>query len=84
MARPTDDRELWMRWLTDAAAEVGVNVEDIPVDELLDLAAAVAYDVVRPMAPVTAFVAGLAAGQGADGAASAKALTALAKAWKDS
>lgn len=83
MARPEDDRELWLRWLTDAAAEVGVNVEDIPIDELLDLASAVADDVARPMAPVTAFVAGLAAGKGGNGADSANALIGLAKAWKD-
>lgn len=56
-------------------------MSDTPVDALLDLAAAVAYAVARPMTPVTAFVAGLAAGRGADGDAAARALTRLAKEW---
>ncbi len=81
MGRPTDDPELWHAWLSKAAGELGVGVDEIPVNTLLDLAAAVAHDVDRPMAPVTAFVAGLAAGRGADGEEATKKLIALAKAW---
>ncbi len=81
MGRPTDDPELWDAWLSKASEELGVGVDEIPVNTLLDLASAVAYDVDRPMAPVTAFVAGLAAGRGADGEEATKKLIALAKAW---
>lgn len=83
MSRPTDDPELWHAWLKEAAAEVGAEVDEIPIEALLDLAAAVAYDVARPMAPVTAFVAGLAAGRGADGEQATRTLTELAKQWED-
>ena len=81
MARPTDDIELWHAWLAKATDEVGGSVAEIPIDALLDLVAAVAYDVARPMAPVSAFVAGLAAGRGADAEAVTLALKRLAKAW---
>lgn len=83
MSRPTDDPELWHAWLKEATAEIGAEVDEVPVEALLDLAAAVAYDVARPMAPVTAFVAGLAAGRGADGEAATRSLTELAKKWED-
>ncbi|AQP46130.1 hypothetical protein RPIT_10845 [Tessaracoccus flavus] len=75
--------ELWHAWLANATDEVGGSVAEIPIDALLDLAAAVANDVARPMAPVSAFVAGLAAGRGADAEAVASALTRLAKAWPE-
>lgn len=83
MARPADDVELWNAWLAKATDEVGGNVAEIPVDTLLDLAAAVAYGVARPMAPVSAFVAGLAAGRGAGAEAVVLALTRLAESWPD-
>lgn len=82
MGRPTDDPALWNAWLTSATAEFGGEAAEIPVEALLELAAVVAYDVARPMAPVTAFVAGLAAGRGADGDDAARKLTELAKAWE--
>lgn len=81
MGRPTDDPELWAAWLTKATQEVSVAGAEVPVEALLELASAVAYDVDRPMAPVTAYVAGLAAGRGADGAEATRQLIALAKQW---
>jgi hypothetical protein len=44
------------------AAELGVTDLDLDIDQVLDLAGAAARAVVRPAAPLTTFVAGLAAG----------------------
>lgn len=81
MGRPTDDPQLWAAWLGKAAEELSVADAEIPVEALLELASAVAYDVDRPMAPVTAYVAGLAAGRGGDGEAATRQLIRLAKQW---
>ena len=49
-------------WSARAAAELGIeNVID--EDDILDLARVVAHEVERKMAPVSAFLAGLAAGR---------------------
>jgi hypothetical protein len=48
---------------------------------VLDLARDVAHGVVRPAAPLTAFLLGVAVGRGADLARSAAAVTELALAW---
>ncbi len=54
-----------------------------PVDQalVLDLARDVAHEVMRPAAPVTAYLLGLAVGQGADPAEAARIVTDLAAHW---
>jgi hypothetical protein len=49
-------------WVASLAAELGITDPGIDVDQVLDLAGAAARAVVRPAAPLTTFVAGLAAG----------------------
>ena len=49
-------------WVATIAAELGVKGLELDADQVLDLAAAAAHAVVRPAAPLTTFVAGLAAG----------------------
>lgn len=69
------------RWLIAARAELGLDAEQIPTTLVLDLARDVAHRVLRPGAPVTAYLLGLAVGRGADPAESAAKLTALARDW---
>ncbi|MGH3456895.1 DUF6457 domain-containing protein [Aeromicrobium sp.] len=49
-------------WVAAMAAELGLDEVDVDVEQVLDLADA-AHAVVRPAAPLTTFVAGLAAGR---------------------
>ena len=49
-------------WVAKVATELGVTDLDLDIDQVLDLAGAAARAVVRPAAPLTTFVAGLAAG----------------------
>jgi hypothetical protein len=68
-------------WLAAAGAELGVPPGDVPSKELLDVARDVAHNVLRPAAPVTAYLMGLAVGRGADPAETAARISALAKSW---
>ncbi|GAA3279680.1 hypothetical protein Dvina_00545 [Dactylosporangium vinaceum] len=66
-------------WLVEAAAALGVEAPGREVQTaVLDLARDVAHNVARPGAPLTAFLLGMAVGQGADVQASAAALSRLA------
>ena len=58
-----------------AALEVGLSEEE--VDAILDLARDVAHGVLRPAAPLSAYLLGVAVGRGADPAAAAATVTAL-------
>ncbi|MCW2751360.1 MAG: molybdopterin-guanine dinucleotide biosynthesis protein [Aeromicrobium sp.] len=49
-------------WVAKLAAELGIADLSVDVNQVLDLAGAAAHAVVRPAAPLTTFVAGLAAG----------------------
>jgi hypothetical protein len=49
-------------WMATVAAELGITELDLDSEAVLDLAAVAAHAVIRPAAPVTTFVAGLAAG----------------------
>ncbi|GGM83862.1 DUF6457 domain-containing protein [Dactylosporangium sucinum] len=54
-------------WLRTAAEALGVDALTIEErDAILDLAKDVAHGVARPAAPLTAFLAGVAVGRGAD------------------
>lgn len=63
-----------------ACAELGLKPEDVDTATILDLAREVAHNTVRPAAPVSAFLLGLAVGRGGDAAELAARLTALARA----
>jgi hypothetical protein len=69
------------RWLAAACAELGLDAADVPTGLVLDLARDVAHQVLRPGAPVTAYLLGLAVGRGADPAEAAAKLTALTRDW---
>ena len=49
-------------WVTAACAELGLDPAEVPVPAVLDLARDVAHQVVRPGAPVTAYLLGVAVG----------------------
>lgn len=68
-------------WVAAACAELGLSAEDARTTVVLDLARDVARGVVRPGAPVTAYLLGVAVGRGADPAAAAARLSDLALAW---
>ncbi|NJC15556.1 hypothetical protein F4558_005382 [Micromonospora profundi] len=68
-------------WVTAACAEVDLDPTQVPVPAVLDLARDVAHQVLRPGAPVTAYLLGLAVGRGADPADAAARLSALAANW---
>jgi hypothetical protein len=68
-------------WLEAAGRELGVSRADIPTKAVLDVARDVAHGVVRPAAPVTAYLMGLAVGRGADPADVADRLSELALSW---
>jgi hypothetical protein len=50
-------------WVVTVAAELGIKELDLDTESVLDLAAVAAHSVVRPAAPLTTFLAGLAAGK---------------------
>ncbi|BAL93279.1 hypothetical protein AMIS_80590 [Actinoplanes missouriensis 431] len=70
-------------WLAAVGAELGVRPDEVPTGELLDVARDVAHNVLRPGAPVTAYLMGLAVGRGADPAEAAAKISALALSWGD-
>jgi len=68
-------------WLEAAGRELGVSRADIPTKAVLDVARDVAHGVMRPAAPVTAYLMGLAVGRGADPVDVADRLSELALSW---
>ena len=66
-------------WIEVACAELGLEPAEANRQLVLDLARDVAHNVVRPGAPVSAYLLGLAVGRGADPAEAAARLTALAE-----
>lgn len=84
MTELTEPTEL-QRWIAAAGAELGVPPADVPATVVLDVARDVAHNVLRPGAPLTAYLMGLAVGRGADPAEAAAKISALALSWpKDS
>ena len=53
-------------WRARAAAELGIT-EELDEEDILDLARVVAHEVERKMAPISTFLAGLAAGKAGGG-----------------
>lgn len=69
-------------WLETVGPDVGVDPDEIPVGDILDLATAVARGVLRPGVPVTAFLAGLAVGRGLPPEAVLAGLSDRAREWR--
>ncbi|MCA2212673.1 DUF6457 domain-containing protein [Jidongwangia harbinensis] len=68
-------------WIAAAAAEFGVDPGEVEPKLALDVARDVAHQVLRPGAPVTTYLMGIAVGRGSDPADAAARLSALALAW---
>jgi hypothetical protein len=68
-------------WIAAACDELGLTPADVEAKAVLDVARDVAHNVVRPGAPVTAYLMGLAVGRGADPADVADRLSSLALDW---
>ncbi len=68
-------------WAAAVVAELGLEPGDLQTTRVLDLARDVAHNVVRPGAPVTAYLMGVAVGRGADPSDVAERLSAMAKTW---
>jgi hypothetical protein len=69
------------RWLVAACAQLDLEPAEVDVSQVLDLARDVAHNVLRPGAPVTAYLLGIAVGRGADPAVAAAGLASLARKW---
>ena len=69
------------RWIAAAAAELDLDPAEVDVPVVLDLARDVAHNVLRPGAPVSAYLLGLAVGRGADPTDAARRLADLAREW---
>ncbi|HEY2675212.1 MAG TPA: DUF6457 domain-containing protein [Rugosimonospora sp.] len=65
---------------TDTVREA-LHLDPVDVTLVLDLARDVAHGVMRPAAPLTAYLLGLAVGRGADPAQAAAVITQLAADW---
>jgi len=74
------------QWVAALAAELGVETADVDVQAILDVARDAAHNVMRPAAPVAAFMVGYAAGLKGGGsqpvADAAAAASAAALAWE--
>jgi hypothetical protein len=76
--RPPDTLD---RWATAASAELGIDPPGDFTKTVLNLARVAAHRVDRPAAPLTAFLLGIAVGQGRSLPESARQLQDLAQAW---
>ncbi len=72
------------RWVAAAAAELGLEPADVQTRAVLDVARDVAHQVLRPGAPITAYLLGVAVGRGADPVEAADRISALALKWPSS
>jgi len=68
-------------WTRAACAELGIDPASADTRAVLDLARDVAHGVERPAAPLTAYLLGVAVGQGQDLHTAAARLRTLAASW---
>jgi hypothetical protein len=68
-------------WTERVCAALGVPVGEVDQRLVLDVARDVAHGVLRPAAPVTAYVLGLAVGRGAAPADAARAIADVMRDW---
>lgn len=64
----------WQAWLDQVAAAAGVTAQAVDVAGVHDLTRQVSHRLVRPMGPVSAYIAGLAVARGADFAGAVAAI----------
>jgi hypothetical protein len=69
-------------WVAAAARELALDPGDVQTKQVLDVARDVAHEVLRPGAPVTAYLMGIAVGRGADPQDVAERISALARGWE--
>ena len=60
----SDQETVLASWVADVGRELGLDLE-VEIDALLDIAGDAAHAVVRPAAPLTTFLVGVAVGRGA-------------------
>lgn len=60
----SDQETVLASWVADVGRELGLDLE-VEIDVVLDLAGDAAHAVVRPAAPLTTFLVGVAVGRGA-------------------
>lgn len=70
------------RWVQAAGAELGVDPAAVDSKLVLDLARDVAHGVDRPAAPLTAYLLGVAVGQGQQAGPAAARISQLAAQWE--
>jgi hypothetical protein len=70
------------RWVTAVCAELGLDPASVDQRLVLDLARDVAHGVDRPAAPLTAYLLGLAVGQGQPAVGTAAQISQLAAGWE--
>jgi hypothetical protein len=79
--RPDRAPDTLDRWAAAATAELGIDSPGDFIKTVLNLARVAAHRVDRPAAPLTAFLLGIAVGQGRPLPESAQQLQDLARAW---
>lgn len=69
-------------WIDAVRTELDIPVDiDIDIDTILDVARDAAHTIERPAAPVTTYLLGYAAAQGADVTKAAAKIALLASTW---
>jgi hypothetical protein len=68
-------------WTAAACGELGIDVALVDIRQILDVARVAAHQVERPAAPLTAYLLGLAVGNGQPADEATAQLAALAAAW---
>jgi uncharacterized protein DUF6457 len=79
--RPEHAPDTLDRWAAAASAKLGIESPGDYIKTVLNLARVAAHRVDRPAAPLTAFLLGIAVGQGRPLPESARQLQDLAQAW---
>ncbi|MGA4506624.1 NTP transferase domain-containing protein [Propionibacteriaceae bacterium G1746] len=64
--RRDEDRSAWRPFIERVCAAVGIDPAEVDESAILDMTREVAHAGARPMAPVSAFILGLAVGRGGD------------------
>ncbi len=78
--RAAQEGSVMQDWVEAVRTALGLDI-DVDVDGILDVARDAAHNVERPAAPLTTYLLGAAVARGADPAAAATAVSALAAGW---
>lgn len=62
MSTEAQREDRWYDWIEGACAAVGIEPESVDVPTVLDMTKTIAHGVDRPMAPVGAYILGVAVG----------------------